>query len=381
VSVPAVVVGAGINGLGVVRSLGRAGIPTWLIESDRSDPALRTRHAKTVATDSLSGAGVVDALLALRARFTADPVLFLTREETVEAVSLDLDRLTACYRLSMPGAALMRQLMDKTGFQMLAEEHGFPIPRAVHLRDAGDLHLSETLEYPCVLKPTVKTPSYAARFKKAYKVDSPAELREIFLGVDGTAEMVAQEWIEGGDDRIYFCLQYRRRGESGVARASFTGRKLRSWPPQTGGTASCVPADDAAEELEGLTNAFFSAVGYFGIGSIEFKQHARTGRFLMIEPTVGRTDFQEEIATLNGVNIPYAAYCGELGSDFAASRRAVPPAGWADAAADRQSSQAQPHLRHSFPAGVRRYDALWRLDDPLPWCYATAERVKARLLR
>lgn len=378
-SVPAVVVGAGINGLGVVRSLGRAGVPTWLVESDPSDPALRSRYARTVAAASLTGTAVVDALLTLRARFAVDPVLFLTREETVEAVSVALDRIAPRYRISMPEVRLMRQLMDKVGFQALAEQHGFPIPRALHLRHADDLPRTERLEYPCVLKPVVKTERYSASFKKAYKVESPAELRDIFLDVGGAAEMVAQEWIEGGDDRIYFCLQYRRRGQTALT--SFTGRKLRSWPPQTGGTASCVPADDAAEELEHLTNAFFSAVGYFGIGSIEYKQHARTGRFMMIEPTVGRTDFQEEIATLNGVNIPYAAYCGELGRDLAPWHRAVPPAGWAEAVSDQRSSEAQPRSTREFPAGVRRYDALWRLDDPLPWCYATAQRVKSRLSR
>jgi predicted ATP-grasp superfamily ATP-dependent carboligase len=378
-SVPAVVVGAGINGLGVVRSLGRAGVPTWLVESDPSDPALRSRHAKTVPVPSLTGAAVVDALLALRTRFTTDPVLFLTREETVEAVSLAIDRIVPHYRISMPDAALMRQLMDKVAFQALAEQHGFPIPRAVHLRHVGDLPHSERLEYPCVLKPAVKTEHYSAAFKKAYKVESPAELREVFCSVDGAAEMVAQEWIEGGDDRIYFCLQYRGRGQTALA--SFTGRKLRSWPPQTGGTASCVPAAAAAEELERLTSAFFAAVGYFGIGSIEFKQHARTGRFMMIEPTVGRTDFQEEIATLNGVNIPYAAYCGELGRDPAPSRRTVPPAAWAEAVSDQRSTESQPYTQRKFPTGVRRYDALWRLDDPLPWCCAAVRRVKSRLSR
>ena len=46
---------------------------------------------------------------------------------------------------------------------------------------------------------------------------------------------------------------------------------------------------------------------------MEYKRDVRTGRFVMIEPTVGRSDFQEEVATLNGVNIPNAAYCSAVG--------------------------------------------------------------------
>ncbi len=38
---------------------------------------------------------------------------------------------------------------------------------------------------------------------------------------------------------------------------------------------------------------------YEGLGSLEFKWDAQGRRFLIIEPTVGRTDMQEEIPTLN----------------------------------------------------------------------------------
>lgn len=373
---PAVVFGADINGLGVVRSLARKRVPTWLVDCRPTDPTMRTRYATKVAVASLAGTAGVDALMRLRTRFDADPVLFLTREETVEAVSLALDRVAACYRISMPPADLMRQLTDKLGFQALAQQHGFPIPRAVRLARRADLAAADAPGYPCALKPTAKTPRYVARFKKAYKVKSRNELEQLLAEIDGAAEMIAQEWIEGGDDQIYFCLQYRPAGAG--AAVSFTGRKLRSWPPATGGTASCVPAPAAAAELVRLTDAFFTAVGYFGVGSMEYKRDQRSGRYLMIEPTVGRTDFQQEVATLNGVNIPFAAYCGELGRDPGEAVGAAPPAAWAVDPIDRWSSERQGVAR-SFPHGLRRYDALWRRDDPMPWCFATVEQLKVRL--
>ena len=373
---PAVVVGAEINGLGVVRSLARKGVPTWLVDRDPTNPTMRTRYATKVQMSSLAGAVVIDSLLRLRAGFEADPVLFLTREDTVAAVSRDLHRIASCYRISMPDDRLMNQLGDKLGFQTLAQEHGFPIPRAVRLKTLEDLSATDAPGYPCVLKPVVKTPRYSARFSKAYKVQNRGQLEKLLGEIDGAAEMIAQEWIEGGDDQIYFCLQYRAR-EPG-ATVSFTGRKLRSWPPATGGTASCVPAPDAARELGRLTDAFFTAVGYFGVGSMEFKRDARTGRYLMIEPTVGRTDFQEEIATLNGVNIPYAAYCGELGRSLDDAVDPAEGAAWVAGRIDRWSCRRQAIARR-FPPGVRRYDALWRLADPMPWWFATAGRLQARL--
>jgi predicted ATP-grasp superfamily ATP-dependent carboligase len=376
-AVPAVIVGGDVNGLGVVRSLAREGVPTWLVDCNRADPSMGSRFPTKITVPSLSGSAAVDALVALRPRFATNPVLLLTQEETVKAVSASLDRIASLYRISMPNATVMQRLIDKIGFQLLAESHGFPIPRAVHLRQVDDLAASDALTYPCVLKPVVKTPDYAARFKKAYKVEDPAKLREIFLEIKGTAEMIAQEWIEGGDDRIYFCLQYRAR--DGNANVSFAGRKLRSWPLHTGGTASCVPAPEVEEELTRITDAFFTAVGFFGIGSMEFKRHISTGQFMMIEPTVGRTDFQEEIATLNSVNIPYAAYCAELGRDIPLSRPIGMPSAWSVSPIDRWASRMQANLGMRFPPGLRRYDALWRLDDPLPWCAETVRRLIARL--
>src|SRR4029077_557792 len=102
------------------------------------------------------------------------------------------------------------------------------------------------------------------------------------------------------------------------------------WPPLVGGTASCVSAPAVRDELIALTDAFFERVGFVGLGSMEYKRDIRDGRFYMVEPTVGRTDYQEEVATLNGVNIPYAAYRAEIGysDSFANSMR--PPRIWRD---------------------------------------------------
>jgi len=71
--------------------------------------------------------------------------------------------------------------------------------------------------------------------------------------------------------------------------------------------------DKVVVGLDRLTEAFFERVSFVGMGSIEFKRDSRTGQFLMIEPTVGRIDGQEEVATLHGANIPLAAYLHEIG--------------------------------------------------------------------
>ena len=87
------------------------------------------------------------------------------------------------------------------------------------------------------------------------------------------------------------------RVADGTTLCSFTGRKLSIFPPDVGPAASCTAAPEARPILQLLTEAFFGRISYVGMESIEFNRDARTGQFMMIEPTVGRVDGQEEVAT------------------------------------------------------------------------------------
>lgn len=374
----AVVVGGDLNGLGVIRSLARKAVPTIIVDRDERNIAMRSRYAEKVVFGALEGDRFIADLRLLRSQLAEDPVLILTQEKSVTTVLRHRDAVMEHYRISLPTPEITEPLMHKASFQELAQKHGFAIPRAVSLRAVRDLGAAKNLIYPCVLKPSVKSREYETRFSKAYKVANFAELDRRFREVsEFLPDMIAQEWIEGGDDCIYFCLQYRTP-ERVVA--SFLGQKVRSWPPHVGGTASCMPAGAQAQILEAVTDRFFAAVGFYGLCSMEFKHDQRRGQFLMIEPTVGRTDHQEEIATLNGVNIPYATYCCEAGIAVEPASRSpsTPLAVWSDTIFDRWSRELQPESTATFPANGRVFDATWRLYDPLPGIVAKVGRLRDR---
>lgn len=377
VETPAVVLGAGVNGLGVARSLARERVPVWLLDSDERRPEMYTRAATPLKIDALHGEALIDHLVFLgNTRFRGlCPVLFLTQEESVKAVSHYRERLFTLYHFSLPPQEMVEKLLHKHGFQRLAEQLGAPIPPLLHIRELAELPALENLRYPVVVKPSERHAEYGRKFKKAYRVESAAEtaelLRDILLVIP---DVVVQEWIEGPDANIYFCLQYLNK--SGQIGASFSGRKIRSWPPQVGGTASCTAAPEVHEELSAMTARFFKAAGVIGMASMEYKRDARSGEFLMVEPTIGRTDYQEEVATLNGINIPYAAYCAELATTFRLRAPMTPPVAWRVRSEDAQSAAAQ-HLRVSPGfAGVGHVaDAWWRWTDPVPFLAQNLQRV------
>src|SRR5262245_11294047 len=110
---PAVVVGLELNGLGVVRSLGAAGLDVIALDTDPGGPGCASRHARIRPAAQLSGPALIESLLALRERLSETPVLLLTQEAAVMTVSAERDRLKGAYRLSMPDPGVMTALLDK----------------------------------------------------------------------------------------------------------------------------------------------------------------------------------------------------------------------------------------------------------------------------
>jgi predicted ATP-grasp superfamily ATP-dependent carboligase len=368
-----VIVGAaGACGLGVLRSLRAAGIPVVLLDTNAAAPAMHSRQAYKVIVRALNGPALIEDLIALRRCFEEAPVLFLTSDETALTVSQYRAELAERYRIRLPRHDRLVALMHKESFQQIAEKHGFPVPRSVTIGSGDDLGTLSALRFPCIIKPTIKTAQYfEGKFERGYRVASTAEAREVCSRVLAAVPgVVVQEWIEGPDSDIYFCLQYRAAG--GTV-ASFSGRKLSIWPPGVGVTASCTAAPEVHATLHQLTETFFAQMSFEGMGSMEFKRDARSGDFLMIEPTVGRLDWQEEVATLNGVNIPHAAHRHETGMDAERASIAAAPAVWRDSWMHWKSGAARTHAGRS----ARVYGAYWRLNDPAPALYRVLAGVMA----
>lgn len=380
VQIPAVVVGGSDNcgGLGVVRSLGQAGIQVIAMDREFLAPALHSRYARKLVVPELNGPSLVRDLLDLHRALAVRPVLFLTSDEAALTVSEHRADLESAYRFTLPSHECLTALMGKNSFQKLALERDFPIPRSERIRSVSDLLRLRDLAFPVVIKPTIKTEDYlVAHFERGYRVASPEEAEAVCRRIlPVLADLIVQEWIEGPDSELYFCLQYR--GREGTV-ASFTGRKLSIWPSEVGTTASCTAAPHASAELTRLTNEFFDAVSFTGMGSMEFKHDVRTGRYFMIEPTAGRVDWQEEVATLNGVNIPLAAYCHEIGAEVPAVHP-IEPAIWQDGARHWKAMRAA-HVA-KVVGTARVHDAYWRLSDPAPALFhalTTAARTSRRV--
>lgn len=380
--VPVLVVGGGLNGLGVARSLHAEGVPVWIADTDATQPGMHSRCARPFLLTGKKPL-LLELEELLRGHATGlRPVLLLTQEQAVKSLASELKQLDRSFRFLLPAPEVLHALMHKPTFDAWARENGLSVPASHQIRSSRDVdEVFASQPMPVVIKPAAHVAAFEAQFRKAYRVDHRDEARKLLVDMlTVLPDLIVQEWIPGSDSDIYFCLQ--QISESGHVEASFVGRKVRAWPPGTGGTASCAPATNVSILTE-RTAAFFSRSGVRGLAGMEYKRHSVTGEYIAIEPTVGRTDYQEEVATLNGINLPYAYYLSVMNSSVphhlhASFGRDVV---WRDRDADELSMKRPEQTVHSWPAQVAVKDALWRWSDPGPWLASRCQRAWRKVMR
>lgn len=315
-TVPAVILQAsGPNSLGIARALGREGVP--VVATDHAPDALgmTSRYCgRDALRDPLADAeGFVDDLLALGERLGDRPVLFATHDEAIAAIAPREDEVRARFRVPWSPWADMSVTIDKGGQHAAARAIGFPVPGTAEpaadadpreaVRDAG-------LRYPVILKPR-----YAPEFRRRFRAqvlradDADALAREWERAVPYGPQI--QEVIPGGDDCFWTLGSYR--DADGVPRATFTGHKLRQWPPNFGTARAAEAVWDPA--FAARCHALLDELRFHGISQVEVKRDPRDGRDHLIEVNP-RSWLWISLATRCGVNVPYACYRDAIGDPF-----------------------------------------------------------------
>ena len=240
--------------------------------------------------------GLTEGLLAIAADFDSKPILLFTADEDVVETSRNRSRLEPFYDFMLPDAEMVDLLMEKGKFDAFAARHQLSVPNTVHVHSEEELKkLPGRLRFPIILKPYLL---HAIRIDEAAQLDAlPKELDTVHY-----RSMIAQEFIEGGDDNLYFCfLLFNQQGD---IVHSLTARKLRQWPVSYGTTSLAKTVENNALWKE--VKKFAQAIRGLGYCSVEYKFDPKSKRFYIMEPTVGRFNQQVSLSVAAGVNFPLA---------------------------------------------------------------------------
>ena len=376
----ALVVGLCSHGLSVVRGLHDAGVEVYALEKDAWRPGVRSNAIRhTFLCSEAEMADLVPTLAAVRARLPQDRqvVLFPSNDTHVRQMGEGLAQLLPHYLLSWAHCAgHVLRLQRKNELEQAARSQGLNYPRSATLAAVAEAEAAVAgFRYPVILKPARPLSS----FKTALAQTLP-ELLALLEQYQGDLPILAQEYIAGGDDSLYFGALVLDRG---AVVQEMVGRKIASFPPARGQTT--VAESVEAPEVLALTRQFFAGLEMSGPVSLELKR-APDGSFWVIEPTVGRTDFWLELCVAAGFNQVYQEFQLALGQP-AQPGALRGPVTWFDAENDALSYwraiKAERSLRPY--GGKRPAFTYWRASDPLPFLQACriglGWRLRARLKR
>ena len=314
---PVVVLRSGHHGgLGIVRSLGRLGVPVYCVDGARWEPAFSSRYCRgrwILNSEAGPAEESIARLLEIAHTVGGRPVLVPTTDDGAIWVAEHAAALQEGYRFPRQDATLVRLLCDKSRMQDLARQSGVPTAQTIVPRSKQDVErFLETAIFPVVVKATDADRLRRRAGGTKFILHSPLELLALCAKAEDaeSPNLMIQEFIPGEDwmfdgyfDRNSQCL------------LGVTGKKIRRFPVNTGVTSLgiCLPNHTVAK----TTIEFMRAIGYQGILDIGYRYDRRDGQYkvLDVNPRIGCT-FRLFAAT-NGMDVARALYLDMTGQTVA----------------------------------------------------------------
>ena len=382
---PAIVLQASYaNGLGIIRDLGRLGVPVLACDSNPRALGFRSRYAaaRLLADPALGEEAFLRDLEALGHQLPQPGVLFPTHDEYIWPVARHADRLRTWFHIPFSGWETMQRLADKEEQLRAAWRSGVATPRTVFIKTERDVTSPEVASFifPAIFKPA-ESLAFKRRFKRpVLEIATREALPTVYARVADCGTLMLQEIIPGGDDELYTVGSYLDAQSQPLA--LFTGRKLRQHPRQFGTArfAESLWLPDLADAAVRL----LTELRFHGVSQVEFKRDPRDGRFKLMEVNA-RHWLWHALATASGVNLSWIAYRDALAQPVRAPQQRDGQR-WILTVKDLLASTKE--IAHGelsarqWLTSLRgtRVDGVLAVDDPLPGAEAVwrVSRVIAR---
>ena len=207
---PAIVLGLGANGYGIVRSLARAGVPALGVFTRPEEFGRLSRYCESVRVPAealVDGDLFVETLLRLAQRFAAPPTVFATDDR--HAVLLAHRRADLQGRVHFHTAPLdcIETVVDKARMSHRCQEAGILVP-LTHVTGPGEdvARSAAGFPFPCVVKPARSFDAAVPTGFKTYTAASPEALLALYARHPGLLGR------RQGHSGLRECLGQRRSG-------------------------------------------------------------------------------------------------------------------------------------------------------------------------
>ncbi len=333
--IPALIVGE----IGLVRSIGEAGIPIYVGSYYPDNVSLYSRYCKKQLhfphTTSEAFAEEMVKFGKLQGR---KMVFFSDDDRAVLTFSRYRDRLSEYFYYNLPDNSVVEDMLDKRRFGKVARSAGVPVPMTYMPESLEEVtKIAEEITFPCILKPASKDdwwhPDFlrlVGPYRKAIQCDTKAELLQYYQKViQVSKKVVVQEYIAGDDSNLFSVNMYFNARKEMLA--YFIGHKIRIYPVHAG-VASLVETIDNTE-MRDLALDSARRLNIQGHFNIQFKRDSNTGVLKVMEIHT-RNSLWCYLATGAGLNISAIAYYDMIGEPYPFKKNYQTGVKWLDIAKD-----------------------------------------------
>jgi D-aspartate ligase len=280
------------GGLGVVRSLGRLGVPVYGVYPERWTPTAVSRylHGRFIWRGDPEDEGrFLDAMATMGERLGGPAVLIPTDDVGAILISEHASTLSRWFRFPQPPPGLAHRVASKQGLSELCSKLGVPCPQVSFPASREEVEeFAAKASFPVVAKAIeawLLAPD--AGLRSTAIVRSPEDLLDLYRRLENRSggNLMLQEYIPRDRGRDWFFAGYCDAWSTCLV--SFTGVKLRSYPPYAG--AATLGRCQDNEKLRAHAEQLLQAVAYRGIVDLDFRLDLRDGEYKLLDfnPRVG----------------------------------------------------------------------------------------------
>lgn len=291
--------------LGIVRSLGRRGVP---IVVGCNHPLGRSAFSKYAQKHFVypkdEELTAIHSIIIEQVRHLRPDILMPVFEKSWQVVNSfykDYASLTAI--VPNPGPKISETLPDKGFLADYAEQYGVHIPKTYRPATVKDaLALNSSLPFPVLLKPRRNTGGVGIK-----RANDGKEFMEALRGLSDIP--VIQEYFEGDDFELTILCVH---GEP-VAGSVYIS--LRNAPLPYGPPIACRTIKDETLMATGIE--FLRKIGYHGIAHLDFRKDQRDGKPKLL-------DFHARVAGTNDISIRSGVDFAFMLYQLAGGKKVVP---------------------------------------------------------
>jgi D-aspartate ligase len=363
------------GGLGVIRTLGRLGVPVYAVTEPGPTPAAASRYCTERFIWRVTGHEPADLLAAqLRAvgdRIGRPAVLVPVDDEAAVLVAEHQAELSAQFLFPPVRPSLPRQLASKPGLYELCIRHGVPAPATVTPADFDEAAaFAATASFPVVVKnaeaferrvrPLVPGTTVVRSEQELLRLFSRSARRHVSLlhendsgPRDRSPGVILQEYIPPDQSEDWITHLYADADSR--CQVLFTGLKVRSWPATAGVTARLC-----------------AEVGFRGIADLDWRLDLRDGRYKLVDFNPRTGNQFRLFESLDGVDVVRAQHLDLTGRPVPQSpqlegkRIIVEHADLPAQFAYRRLADSVRHPGWTDPEHTLTEFAWVALDDPVP---------------